>query len=103
MPDRDIEIRFVGLRPGEKLEEELIARGERALPTSHPKIHELRGSALFPCEITVWIDELQSAIEQRDEAGAIAHLAALAPEYEPAKAGAKLHRPRPAAVPAAVG
>lgn len=102
-PGRDIEIRYVGLRPGEKLEEELIARGERSLPTFHPKIQELRGPVVVPRDITVWIDELRFAIEQRDQAGAIAHLAALAPEYEPAKAGAKLHRPRPAAVPAAVG
>jgi len=35
---RDIEITFVGLRPGEKLYEELQAAGEQSLPTRHPKI-----------------------------------------------------------------
>lgn len=35
---RDIEIRYVGLRPGEKLYEELQAAGEQSLPTRHPKI-----------------------------------------------------------------
>lgn len=34
----DVEIRYVGVRPGEKLFEELHCRGERHLPTSHPKI-----------------------------------------------------------------
>ncbi len=36
--DLDIELKFTGLRPGEKLEEELLAAGERLLATSHPKI-----------------------------------------------------------------
>lgn len=37
-PDEDIEIEFVGLRPGEKLFEELSHKGENITPTSHPKI-----------------------------------------------------------------
>jgi FlaA1/EpsC-like NDP-sugar epimerase len=98
-PDRDIEIRYVGLRAGEKLDEELIGRGERASPTSHPRIHELRGAAGVPRNFPAWIDELKFAVEKRDEAAAVAHMAALAPEYEPGRA-----RNRPlTAVPAAVG
>src|SRR6185436_11234562 len=38
----DIEVRFTGLRPGEKLYEELITDSEVAAPTSHPKIFKLR-------------------------------------------------------------
>jgi FlaA1/EpsC-like NDP-sugar epimerase len=37
-PDREIPIEFVGVRPGEKLHEELWNRGEYVGPTSHPKI-----------------------------------------------------------------
>ncbi len=37
-PDEDIEIQFVGLRPGEKLFEELSYKGENITPTNHPKI-----------------------------------------------------------------
>jgi FlaA1/EpsC-like NDP-sugar epimerase len=36
--DRDIEIKFTGLRPGEKLYEELLSTDENTLPTHHPKI-----------------------------------------------------------------
>src|SRR4029077_12731712 len=38
VPDEDIEIRFVGLRRGEKLYEELISEGEKIMPTYHDKI-----------------------------------------------------------------
>jgi len=41
-PDRDIEIVYTGLRPGEKLYEELITEGEGIVPTSHEKIMVLR-------------------------------------------------------------
>ncbi len=98
-PGRDIEIRYVGLRPGEKLDEELIGRGERALPTSHPKIHQLRGPAAVPCDLPAWVDQVRLAIEQRDEVAAMALLTALAPEYQPGRAGDE----RLTAVPAAAG
>ena len=41
-PEEDIEIKFIGLRPGEKLYEELITDGEGLSPTSHEKILVLR-------------------------------------------------------------
>jgi FlaA1/EpsC-like NDP-sugar epimerase len=37
-PDKDIKIVFTGLRPGEKLYEELLSNKENTLPTFHPKI-----------------------------------------------------------------
>jgi FlaA1/EpsC-like NDP-sugar epimerase len=37
-PDEDIQIEFVGIRPGEKLFEELNHTGENFAPTTHPKI-----------------------------------------------------------------
>jgi FlaA1/EpsC-like NDP-sugar epimerase len=42
-PDVDIKIEYVGLRPGEKLYEELITEGENIVPTSHEKIMVLKG------------------------------------------------------------
>lgn len=38
-PDKDIMIEYTGLRPGEKLYEELLANGENTIPTEHNRIH----------------------------------------------------------------
>jgi FlaA1/EpsC-like NDP-sugar epimerase len=42
-PGKDIEIRYTGLRPGEKIFEELLVSGEGIGPTEHPKIFVVRG------------------------------------------------------------
>jgi FlaA1/EpsC-like NDP-sugar epimerase len=47
-PHVDIDIKYIGLRPGEKLIEELITDGEGIVETSHEKIMVLRGQ---PCDI----------------------------------------------------
>ncbi|HET8649306.1 MAG TPA: nucleoside-diphosphate sugar epimerase/dehydratase, partial [Gemmatimonadales bacterium] len=44
-PGRDVEIRFTGIRPGEKLYEELFFSDETASPTVHPKILRARNAA----------------------------------------------------------
>ncbi len=45
VPDQDIEIKFTGIRPGEKLQEELINLDETAVPTFHTKIKILNTQA----------------------------------------------------------
>ena len=49
VPDQDVAIRFVGLRPGEKLSEELIASDEMPEPTPIPQIIRLRGLLAIKC------------------------------------------------------
>jgi FlaA1/EpsC-like NDP-sugar epimerase len=49
-PEVDIPIEYIGLRPGEKLYEELITEGEGIVPTSHDKILVLRGAE---CDLEV--------------------------------------------------
>lgn len=46
--DKDIEIKIIGLRPGEKLYEELLADQENTLPTHHPKILKAMGTHVSP-------------------------------------------------------
>jgi len=45
-PGKDIEIRFTGTRPGEKLYEELFFTSENALPTGHPKVLRAKNGVL---------------------------------------------------------
>jgi FlaA1/EpsC-like NDP-sugar epimerase len=82
-PDEDIEIKFIGLRPGEKLYEELISEGEGISPTSHEKISVLRKT---PCDLN-WlktkIDELTVLAEKQDASGIKRKLKEIVPEYEP--------------------
>ncbi len=81
-PNEDIEIRYTGLRPGEKLYEEVISEGERIAPTSHEKIKVFRGEAALPAAVAGWVERAREVVERRDEAGAVALLKEMAPEYE---------------------
>ena len=79
----EIEIRFVGLRPGEKIFEELITEGESILPTYHNKIKIFQGPPVSISSLEGWLPELEDLLDRRDEAGLVAHLKRLAPEYQP--------------------
>jgi FlaA1/EpsC-like NDP-sugar epimerase len=82
-PGEDIEIRFTGLRQGERLHEELMTRDELVVPTYHSKIRIFRGPALHLEAIATWLTDLTRIVERRDAVGAVAHLQAIVPEYRP--------------------
>ena len=82
-PDVDIEIRYTGTRPGEKLFEELLLEGEEIVPTYHDKIRMFRGPRKNCPEMERWLVELDQLIRQEDEIGLIQHLKELVPEYQP--------------------
>ena len=82
-PDVDVPIQFVGLRPGEKLYEELITTGEGIVPTTHEKIRVLRGR---PCDLPILnaqIDTLTQAAQVYDVPLIKSHLKEIVPEYTP--------------------
>jgi FlaA1/EpsC-like NDP-sugar epimerase len=81
-PYEDIEIRFVGLRPGEKMHEELLAEGEGVEPTAHPRIRVVRAGALDAAAVRARVEDLLAAgsVGRHDLVRA---LKALVPEYEP--------------------
>jgi len=64
----DIEVRVTGLRPGEKLAEELHTIDEHPLPTSHPKIVRLHPALLSASELGDLLKRVVSAVDARDDA-----------------------------------
>ena len=80
----DAEIDFTGLRPGEKLHEELIVEGEDALRTSHPKVMKLIGSESMPLAWARRLEELIVAAQAGNRLRVIEKLDALVKGYSPA-------------------
>ncbi|MEJ2725325.1 MAG: nucleoside-diphosphate sugar epimerase/dehydratase [Deltaproteobacteria bacterium] len=84
-PDVDIQIEYIGLRPGEKLHEELITEGEGIVPTSHEKIMVLRAESRDPSAVNGSIDQLAGFTYEQDVKRIIEKLQELVPEYVPGK------------------
>ena len=90
---RDVEIRFSGTRPGEKLYEELFFDAEHATPTEHPKVLKARNSALPVGVSSVVTDLMQAAQEGWPEGELRTLLKRLVPDYEPSLAGIPVRHP----------
>jgi FlaA1/EpsC-like NDP-sugar epimerase len=78
----DVQIRFTGLRPGEKLNETLFAEAEENVPTAHPRISATRG-AVLPDYLDTGLKELYEAAGRNDASVVRRRMAALVPEYRP--------------------
>ncbi len=74
-PNVDVPVDYIGVRPGEKLHEELWGDGEEALPTSHAKLLRCASRPVDP----VWLDEELAEVERLlDEDETVAVVARLA-------------------------
>ena len=81
-PDVDIKIVETGLRPGEKLYEELLNTRELTLPTHHKKIMIAKVRQYDYAEVCQHIDNLISAIDMHDMHEIVAELKRIVPEYK---------------------
>jgi FlaA1/EpsC-like NDP-sugar epimerase len=78
---KNIEIKEVGLRPGEKLYEELLATKENTIPTYHPKIMRAQVRK-YPLEaIDREYSDLWSILETMDDMKIVAKMKHIVPEF----------------------
>jgi FlaA1/EpsC-like NDP-sugar epimerase len=87
-PGVDIEITYTGLRPGEKLYEELLTAGEDVVRTEHEKIMVLGGTLgarpeTVACALNGALERLEAAARAQDAEAIRALLMELVPEYQP--------------------
>lgn len=80
-PDKDIRIEFTGLRPGEKLYEELLTSGEKLLPTHHPQIMITKDEPEDPKLLFQRVDELVALFNNQNNLEMVKKMKSLIPEY----------------------
>ena len=79
-PDGDIAIEYTGLRPGEKLYEELLVSPDDR-PTAHPLIRQAREPAPEPAQLQQQVSDLLAAAEHDDGSLLLTLLRQLVPDY----------------------
>ncbi len=82
IPNEDIKIEFTGLRPGEKLYEELLADKENTQPTHHQKIMIARATHDFDNSKIKLLDDLVVFIKENNQNKSLKALRLLVPEFK---------------------
>jgi FlaA1/EpsC-like NDP-sugar epimerase len=85
-PHKDIPVVFTGVRPGEKLFEEVLTAEEGVEPTTHPKIFKARIKKPLSREtLNEKIEKLKDFAQKQDRAAIIQTLQELIPTYQPSR------------------
>lgn len=84
MPEDGVEIVFTGLRPGEKLYEELLI-GDNVEPTAHARIMRAREDCVAPQDLQAALTQLDQADREMDTERACQTIRAVVHEYAPAE------------------
>ncbi|MDB6036199.1 MAG: hypothetical protein JWM99_40, partial [Verrucomicrobiales bacterium] len=83
IPDEDIEIEFIGLRPGEKLFEEFSHRGEHLGPTTHQKVMRFNCKPLPLKEVRSHFEKIKHRLQFAEANELKLLLKEAVPEYQP--------------------
>jgi FlaA1/EpsC-like NDP-sugar epimerase len=81
-PHADIEIRYTGLRPGEKLYEEVLEASESTVKTHHPKILQMKVAPRVFTELDREVNELISLFDKQNNTDIVKKLKQLVPQYK---------------------
>lgn len=81
IPDKDINIIYTGLRPGEKLYEELLNEKEKTLPTHHEKIKIAKVVSKSYKEVLGEVEELTDLCKQGDHYKTVGKMKLIVPEF----------------------
>lgn len=86
VPDDDVRITYIGIRPGEKLYEELVGKDEVAHPSAVDRIFRVEPAAVSdPTSLTRQVTELELLAERGENSAVIERLCELVSAYQPAK------------------
>ncbi len=80
-PGEEIKIVFTGLRPGEKIYEEVLGDKEKTLPTDNAKIRIAKVVPHHYSEVSGIIDQMYTLIQELDTEGSVSLLKKMIPEY----------------------
>lgn len=89
-PEKDIKINITGLRPGEKLYEELLINEKNSQPTQHPKIFYAYEDKINWQDLNLIIDQLLVKARINDHDSVLMLLKQIVPEYQPEKINYKI-------------
>lgn len=82
-PEDDIKIEFTGMRPGEKLYEELSTLLEDTIPTEHEKVRIFVGNGMPEDDVQTWLESLRDICAARDISRLVVALKEIVLDYNP--------------------
>lgn len=97
-PGKDIKIVYIGLRPGEKLHEELLAAGEEIKSTLHEKIKVADSESIDWPALLIKIEMLLESLRNGFSRDVTQRIKEIVPEFQPENGGPEMPMPAPGAI-----
>ncbi len=85
VPNQDIKIEFTGVRPGEKLYEEITSVRDETVPTDHEQVRIFVGNLMPQFDVDTWLRSLKNICTIRDTARLVSALKEMVVDYSPSQ------------------